>query len=228
MTMSEATRSAKVRIRPRARVLEPSHRKSAHKPAVSTVSSVYLTPTTVAFYPFDEDYLNRLRANDVETTTHFYVYFNRLLQMKLRSRRLAHHVIDDIVQETFLRALKKIKAGEVRKPECLGAYVHGICRNVLSEHHRQSIRVEPIHENGFDVADEAIDLERIVLDEEIRVRVRKVLARMGDREGPILKAVFLDELDKDGICEEYGVSRDYLRVLVHRATDMFRDLYRKH
>ncbi len=227
-TKPETNRSGKFRRRPRGGVLEPSHRKSSRKPAVPPPGNVYLSSTTVDFYPFNENYLDRLRANDRETTTHFFVYFNRCLQMKLRSKRLALHVIDDIVQETFVRAFNKIQANEVHKPACLGAYVHAICRNVLCEHYRHSVRNEPIHGDGFDLPDEAIDLDHIVDVKEIKARVREVLAAMTDWEGPILQAIFLDERDKDEICAEYNVTRDYLRVLVHRALDLFEKLYTKH
>ena len=49
-----------------------------------------------------------------------------------------------------------------------------------------------------------------------------------DRDAAILKAIFLDERDKDDICDDYEVTRSYLRVLVHRALELFRELYRKH
>jgi RNA polymerase sigma-70 factor (ECF subfamily) len=42
-----------------------------------------------------------------------------------------------------------------------------------------------------------------------------------------LRAVFLDERDKDEICTELGVDRDYLRVLLHRAKASFRVMYSK-
>jgi RNA polymerase sigma-70 factor (ECF subfamily) len=37
--------------------------------------------------------------------------------------------------------------------------------------------------------------------------------------------MFLDELDKDQVCREFGVDRDYLRVLLHRAKMQFRAIY---
>jgi RNA polymerase sigma-70 factor (ECF subfamily) len=42
-----------------------------------------------------------------------------------------------------------------------------------------------------------------------------------------LQAVLLDERDKDEICVELGVDRDYLRVLLHRAKGSFRTMYSK-
>jgi RNA polymerase sigma-70 factor (ECF subfamily) len=42
-----------------------------------------------------------------------------------------------------------------------------------------------------------------------------------------LKAVFLDERDRDEVCEEFGVDRAYLRVLLHRAKQEFKTEYVK-
>ena len=228
--MPESNRHKKLhRVRSRAHpnsmaMLYPN----AGEHTVSPGAGVYLSPTTVPFYTFDESYLRRLRAADPETTAHFHVYFTRLLHSKLRARRLTQHVIDDLVQETFLRALRRIMADEVREPACLGAYMNGICRNILHEHYRDLGRIESMNGDEFDVVDEAVDLDRVVLIAEIRKRVRKVLAQMDARERAILKAVILDERDKDEICLEHDVDRAYLRVLLHRALRLFRDLYKKH
>jgi RNA polymerase sigma-70 factor (ECF subfamily) len=34
-------------------------------------------------------------------------------------------------------------------------------------------------------------------------------------------------LDKNEVCHEFGVDRDYLRVLLHRAKQSFKSLYLK-
>lgn len=190
--------------------------------------AVYCSPTTVEFFPFDEDYLLRLQEGDPETVAHFFAYFTRLLRIKLRARRLPQQSIDDIVQETFMLALVKVKASQVRDPARLGAYVNGICNNLIREHYRRLRPHETIDQDGFDVPDGAIDLEHVVLVNEIKERVRKVLAKMPDRDREILKAVYLDERNKDEICREHHVDRGYLRVLLYRALKSFRDLYAKH
>jgi RNA polymerase sigma-70 factor (ECF subfamily) len=40
----------------------------------------------------------------------------------------------------------------------------------------------------------------------------------------ILKALYLEEREKDSVCREFGVTRGYLRVLLHRAKERFRQL----
>jgi RNA polymerase sigma-70 factor (ECF subfamily) len=39
--------------------------------------------------------------------------------------------------------------------------------------------------------------------------------------------VFLEERNKDEVCRDFGVDREYLRVLLHRAKQAFKSLYLK-
>ena len=41
------------------------------------------------------------------------------------------------------------------------------------------------------------------------------------------RALFLEEKEKEEICREFHVERDYLRVLLYRAKEKFRGLYEK-
>ena len=51
--------------------------------------------------------------------------------------------------------------------------------------------------------------------------------RFGDLDGAVVLLVGLEERDKDQVCIDFGVDRDYLRVLLHRAKQSFKSLYLK-
>jgi RNA polymerase sigma-70 factor (ECF subfamily) len=55
--------------------------------------------------------------------------------------------------------------------------------------------------------------------------VRAILDDLSERDRRLIKEVFLDERDKDDVCKDFGVDRNYLRVLLHRAKQAFRDQY---
>lgn len=176
-------------------------------------------------YTFDNDYVQRLREGDPPTQQHFIAYFSELLAIKLRARFFPPHVIDDIRQETFVRVLATLqKDSGLRQSERLGAFVNSVCNNVIMEQYRSSIRASGFEE-GFDPPDKNIDMDRSLVSEEAKKQVNKVMAKMPDRDRRLLKATFLDEMDKDQVCREFGVDRDYLRVLLHRAKLQFRALY---
>jgi RNA polymerase sigma-70 factor (ECF subfamily) len=55
--------------------------------------------------------------------------------------------------------------------------------------------------------------------------VRQTLKELPARDRRLLQAVLLDDREKDEICAEFGITRDYLRVLVHRAKMSFKAYY---
>jgi RNA polymerase sigma-70 factor (ECF subfamily) len=106
--------------------------------------------------------------------------------------------------------------------------VNSICNNVLLEHYRSSSRDSSIEdEPESDFPDPVIDVLGAVAARQMEVKVREILDEMSERDRRILRAVFLEELDKNEVCHEFGVDRDYLRVLLHRAKQSFKSLYLK-
>ena len=182
----------------------------------------------VEYFSFDARYLERLRAGDAVTEQHFVAYFEQLLRIKLRSRMLPSDKVEDLRQETFIRVIASVRKDGVRQPERFGAFVNSICNNVLLEHYRASGKNQA-HEDSdvVEVADRLLDLEGALYSKESAKYVRQVLDEMPKRDSDLLRALFFDEKEKDAICVELGVNRDYLRVLVLRAKDKFKVLYKK-
>jgi len=139
---------------------------------------------------------------------------------------LPPQVIEDVCQETFLRVLVAARDGSsIHSPERLGAYVNSVCKNILLEYYRSNSRTQQVDMETFDVPDGRTDLERDVLQREGTRVVAEVLAQLPQRDRDCLRALFLEDRDKDEICQEFGVERAYLRVLVHRAKNNFRARY---
>lgn len=180
------------------------------------------------FVQFDKGYYRRLQDRDPPTENHFVSYFRDLLQLKLRSRLCSKQAIEDIQQETFARVLAAVRSDAgIRDPERLGAFVNSVCNNVLLEFYRASSRNPQEPENKPEVANHSIDLHGFLVSQQTCDQVRRVLEQLPEKDRRLLRAMFLDEQDKDHICREFGVDRDYLRVLVHRAKQSFKTLYQK-
>ena len=67
----------------------------------------------------------------------------------------------------------------------------------------------------------------MLLAEETKMQVRRVLAKLPPKDRNILRAVFFEQRDKNEVCLELGVSREYLRVLLHRAKQQFMAEYKQ-
>jgi RNA polymerase sigma-70 factor (ECF subfamily) len=119
------------------------------------------------------------------------------------------------------------KDGGVRQPERFGAFVNSICNNVLLEYYRSSTKNQPMEEVHMDIPDKILDLEGMLVTKQSAEQVRRILDAMPKRDRDLLRAIFLDDKEKDAVCREFGVDREYLRVLVYRAKDKFKALYEK-
>jgi RNA polymerase sigma-70 factor (ECF subfamily) len=181
------------------------------------------------FHAFDAAYVENLCAGDLRTEEHFVGYFTELLHLKLRSRLQSPQAIEDVRQETFARVFAGLrKPGALRQPESLGAFVNTVCNNVLFEHYRASSRSESLDAEGaVELVSTGADAHTIVSAGQTQVKVRQILLGMPVRDRSLLKAVFLDERDREEICREFGVDREYLRVLLHRAKQDFKTEYLK-
>ena len=180
------------------------------------------------FFAFDKAYVERLREGDPSTEQHFVAYFGQLLRIKLRSRTLTSDKVEDLSQETFIRVIAALrKEGGVRQPERFGAFVNSICNYVLQEDYRSSAKNHPIEEEHMEIPDKVLDLEGMLVTKQSSEQVRRILEGLPKRDRELLRALFLEEKEKDSVCQEFGVDREYLRVLVHRAKDKFKVLYEK-
>jgi RNA polymerase sigma-70 factor (ECF subfamily) len=180
------------------------------------------------FQSFDEAYVERLGAGDFRTQEHFVAYFSKLIQLKLRSRLHSPQAIEDVRQETFARVIAALRGGKIRQPERLGAFVNSMCNNVLLEHYRASQRDSSLEdEPDSDPPAKTVDLLGAVATRQINEKVREILEELPERDRRVLREIFLEERDKDEVCRDFGVDRDYLRVLLHRAKQSFKSMYLK-
>jgi RNA polymerase sigma-70 factor (ECF subfamily) len=177
------------------------------------------------FFSFDGDYVRRLTDGDAETEGHFVTYFSPFLLIKLKQRLRWREELEDLRQEVFLRVLRSLRKGHgLERPECLGAYVHSVCNHVVLEYLRGKNKSEQWDEHVREPRDPGVGIERELVTEEKSRQMRTLIDEMSPKDQFLIRAIFLDERDKDAVCREQGVGRDYLRVLLHRAKKRFRRL----
>ena len=181
------------------------------------------------FSSFNAGYVASLCAGDRQAQEHFVGYFTELLQLKLRNRLQSPQAIEYIRQETFARVLSVLRRdGGLREPERFGAFVNTVCNHVLFEHYRSAGRSESLDVEGKpELAAKGADALEIAAAGQIKDKVREILLDLDPRDRALLQAVFIDERDRDQVCREFGVDRDYLRVLLHRAKQEFKTEYVK-
>ena len=198
-------------------------------PAVLYSAPPWSTEPSVQFHSFDAGYVESLCAGDLPTQDHFVTYFTALIKLKLRFRLNSPQAVEDVRQETFTRVFTVLRRdGGLRQPERLGAFVNTVCNHVLFEHYRSSGGSESLDDEGRpELPSRDAGVEDVVSARESSEQVRRILLELPLRDRQLLKAVFLDERERDEVCQEFGVDRDYLRVLLHRAKLEFKAEYLK-
>ncbi|MEO8521237.1 MAG: sigma-70 family RNA polymerase sigma factor [Acidobacteriota bacterium] len=177
-------------------------------------------------FSFDGDYVRRLIAEDPETERHFTAYFGDLLSVKLRGRLRSAALVEDARQETFLRVLTALKKKRsLASAESLGAFVNAVCNNVLLETYRSSARATPLDEEVAEPEDGTPTAEWQILKGEEREQVREAIAALPQKDRELITWLFVEGRDKDAICRDLHVDRDYLRVLLHRTKQRFREQF---
>lgn len=179
------------------------------------------------FNSFDESYLSRLREADFLTQEHFRKYFMALMKVKLQFRLKSAEAIEDVQQETFVRFYVALREGKIRQPKSLGSYVNSICNNVLKETWRTQPTISLDDDNAPELPSAPFDLSKILDDRQAAQKVQKVIEQLPERDRQVLHDIFFEERDKDEVCRELGITRDNLRLLLHRAKQKFKHLYDK-
>jgi RNA polymerase sigma-70 factor (ECF subfamily) len=193
-----------------------------------TALAVAVEEPGLEFFAFDASYVEKLRSGDTHIEGHFVDYFSELIRLKLRSRLNSKEAIEDVRQETFLRVLSLLRAEEgLRQPDRLGPFVNSVCNHVLLEHYRSQKRVTATIDDETEATLATREPSALSLLEakDTERMVRQILNELTPRDRRLLQAVLLDERDKDEVCAEFGISREYLRVLLHRAKQSFKSFY---
>lgn len=182
------------------------------------------------FRAFDRHYLEQLTSGDFRTQEHFVSYFSELIRLKLSKRLHSYSEVEDARQETFARVFAALRKPDgIREPERLGAYVNSVCNNVLLEYYRSSSQevTSDDEEAEANIPDPAISVVDVIANRQIQRNVREILDQLHEKDRRLIKEVFLEERDKDEVCRDLGVDREYMRVLLHRAKKSFKILYLK-
>jgi RNA polymerase sigma-70 factor (ECF subfamily) len=130
--------------------------------------------------------------------------------------------VDDIVQETLTRFLAAMKDEKVRNTAALGAFLNGICRNVISEYRRRSLRDEPMPEVMPERPENTQPGAALF---EIREAIARGLEDLSPRDRRILRSYYLEEKSKDEILRVTGMTDENFRVALCRAKERFRNIY---
>ena len=170
----------------------------------------------------------RIREGDVSAESELIRQFEPGLRVLLR-RRTGGDVglLQDLVQETLLVVLQRLRGAGIDDPQKLAAFAAQTARNLAiaslrkTERQRTDVDSEATERN----ADSSPGVERITADVEAALAVRALLRELPQpRDRLMLKRFYLDELDKRLICKEMKLTEAAFNQALSRARKRFRQI----
>lgn len=137
---------------------------------------------------------------------------------------------EDLCQETLMKALEKVRQGNVREPEKLSGFICQMAKFIAIEYVRKMRSAIKMEEIGAaeHISDHSPDPSEQILDKERAETVRKVLSEMRvQRDKDVLFRYYILEEDKGKICTDLDLSREQLNRIIFRALQRYKELHLK-
>lgn len=181
----------------------------------------------------------RIAAGEGEAEEELVARFGDGLMYMLRHLTRDPAWAEDLRQETFAVALEKLRAGELRDPGKLAAFLRGIARNLTRagfRRRRRSPMTEPPSSASRSAHPEetpALDppdrgpgpLRRLLASEEARLAEELLQQLPSPRDREVLLRFCVGEEDRGSICTALGLSRPQLNLILFRARKRFQAMY---
>lgn len=141
-----------------------------------------------------------------------YKKYNRELYLYALSLCKQHHLSQDLVSETFFKALLSLDIGE----GYIKYWLFRVCKNLYLDHLKKSSRLEAMELNASKLSIEDGTLDKIILNEERRRIYYEVLSLQPSYKEIIILYYYCN-LSLKEISEVAGISQGAARTLLFRA-----------
>jgi RNA polymerase sigma-70 factor (ECF subfamily) len=179
----------------------------------------------------ETDFVSRIMAGDRQAEAELIDSYGRGVRIIIRRAGADATIIDDLCQETFRIVLEKIRRGDIREPERLSGFIRGVAKNLVIEHFRRVARQEKLTDT-----EEALrpltssapnQLEKLLQKEKAGLVWRVLREMRNKRYIQVLLRYHLAEDAKEQICADLGLTSLQFNLVLHRARERYRQLYRQ-
>ena len=170
-------------------------------------------------------------AERSELQNHFYLRYRRPLLQVFLHRRIARDVAEDLLQRTFLQAIKKIRAEGLDDPSNLGGYLYRTACKLAASYWRGELARR--HDNNRElltsIRDESLSLEERLDHEQLAGCVRELINHLPvQRDREVLERFYLREESRSSIRESLQLTDMQFNQVLWRARQRFGEILRRH
>ena len=175
------------------------------------------------------DLVERIRAGNKDAEDELVRRYSRGVSFIIRRKIQNPPDVEELIQQTLMIAIEKIRRGDLHEPKALSGYICGIAGK-LAHVHIQKMRVRKL--TDIDEIASVVDpnrgpFEQLLRKEEAQI-LRQVIGELKverDRE-IITRRYFLDE-EKESICMSLSLTSLQFNRVISRALERFRELYQE-
>jgi RNA polymerase sigma-70 factor (ECF subfamily) len=145
-----------------------------------------------------------------------------LLERRCGSAAIAEDLLGDAIET----ALRKLRDGEIARPELLAGYVYRVALNHLRNFRRSDKSSRSVTEGIEALPDESRrDVTADIEQARWARMVKELLEEMDNpRDRALIVGFYLEEEDKSVLCRRLGLSAQHFNRVIHRARERFREL----
>ena len=177
----------------------------------------------------DRELAERILAGDPEAESAFVARFERPLRYwLLRHERLGEAELEDLLQDTLLTTLMRLREGGLKDPDRLGAFVYNTAKNLRISAQRKARRQQTLLGTYGDPrgSGEVAGPDELAERRALAGIVRQVIDEMPvERDRQILLLHYLHGLDKKQVCILLDLDERHFDRVIARARKRFRALW---
>jgi RNA polymerase sigma-70 factor (ECF subfamily) len=170
----------------------------------------------------------RIREGDVSAESELIRQFEPGLRVLLRRRTGGDYgLLQDLVQETLLVVIQRLRGVGIDDPQKLAAFTAQTARNLAIASLRKAKRQRTVVDSEATErnADPARSVDGVAADLEAALAVRALLRELPyPRDRLMLKRFYLDDHDKQIICQEMDLTEAAFNQALSRARRRFRQI----
>ncbi len=172
------------------------------------------------------EWVRRIKHGDPTAESELVKCYGLAIRLILLKHTGNSQLANDLSQDTFIVALRKLRAGDLKKPESLAAFIRQTAVNISIQHFRKEKR----YVNNSDGIIEQLIAHRDHKVEKLdsrttRETLNKVLNQLSvARDREILRRFYLKDEDKAEICIDLQLSAVHFDRVLYRAKKRMREL----
>ena len=166
---------------------------------------------------------NGSRAAEAQLVANYRKPILELLRYRARDTDLA----EDLLQETLLITIRRLRDEGIEEPEKLSSFIHRVAHNLVIAHFRKEARRNTRPDTEFTelLQDDSPSQQEALLEQENAEMVRQLLEELPQpRDREILLRFYVWNQEKQLVCANIGLTSDQFDRVISRARKRFKAL----